>query len=46
MHAFDFTPGSKDSAMLLTLPPGNYSAQVSGVNSTTGNGMIEVYEVP
>ncbi len=46
VHAFDFTPGSKDSAMLLTLPPGNYSAQVSGVNSTTGNGMIEVYEVP
>jgi outer membrane protein assembly factor BamB len=38
--------GTQDSVMLLTLPVGSYSAQVSGVNSTTGVGMIEVYEVP
>ena len=43
---FDLSAGSMDSAMLVTLPTGNYSAMISGVNSTTGNGMIEVYEVP
>lgn len=44
--AFPLLNGSRDSAMLLTLPPGNYTAQVSGVNSTTGNALVEVYEVP
>jgi hypothetical protein len=37
---------SKDAAMLVTLPPGAYSAQVSGVNSTTGVGLVEVFVVP
>jgi hypothetical protein len=32
--------------MLVTLPPGNYTAQVSGANSTTGIALVEVYEVP
>ena len=30
----------------MTLPPGAYSAQLSGANSGTGIGLIEVYEVP
>jgi outer membrane protein assembly factor BamB len=39
--------GSKDSALIVTLPPGGpYSAQVSGVKSTTGKAIIEVYEIP
>jgi hypothetical protein len=32
--------------VLLTLPPGSYSAQVSGVGGTTGISLVEVYEVP
>ncbi len=44
--AFPFGPGvPKDSAMVVTLPPGNYTAQVSGVNNTAGTALIEVYEV-
>ena len=37
---------SKDAAMLVTLAPGVYTVQLSGVNSTTGVGLIELYEVP
>lgn len=44
--AFTLPSGSQDSVMLVTLPQGNYTAQLSGVNSTTGVGLIEVYEVP
>lgn len=41
----------KESAMLVTLPPGNYSAQASGndnqgTTSPTGNALIEIYEMP
>ena len=35
-----------DSAMLITLPPGSYTAKLSGFEGTTGIGLIEVYEVP
>ncbi len=44
--AFPLSTTSRDSAILVTLPPGGYSAQVSGVNSTTGVALVEVYEVP
>ena len=44
--AFAYTAGSKDSAILITLPPGIYSAQLSGANNGTGIGLVEVYEVP
>ncbi|MBL9201349.1 MAG: immunoglobulin domain-containing protein [Opitutaceae bacterium] len=37
---------TNDSAVIVTLPPGNYTAQVTGVNSTTGLALIEVYELP
>ena len=37
---------SKDSALLLTLSPGVYSATVTGVSSTTGIARLEFYEVP
>jgi len=39
-------PGSKDSEVLMTLPPGGYTAQVSSVSNTAGDVMIEVFEVP
>ena len=37
---------SKDAAILVTLAPGVYSAKASGVGSTTGVALIEVYEAP
>ena len=37
---------SKDATILVTLPPGVYSAKASGVGNTTGVALIEVYEVP
>ena len=43
--AFDWTRGSKDAALLVTLAPGLYTAQVSGKGTTTGIGLLEVYEV-
>ena len=35
-----------DSAMLMTLPPGSYTAQVSGFEGSTGIALVEIYEVP
>ena len=34
-----------ESAMIVTLPPGNYTAIVRGVNNTTGIGLVEVYDL-
>jgi hypothetical protein len=36
----------KESAILATLAPGNYTAIVRGVNDTTGIGLVEVYHMP
>lgn len=45
--AFQFPgPASQDAALLVELPPGSYTAQVSGIGSGTGVALIEVYEVP
>jgi len=38
-------PASQDSVLLVTLPNGNYTAQVSGLNSGTGLALVEIYEV-
>jgi hypothetical protein len=38
-------PSSNDSAILITLPPGAYTAQVSGASGDTGVALVEVYEV-
>ncbi|HVT94079.1 MAG TPA: hypothetical protein VHD76_14645 [Bryobacteraceae bacterium] len=43
--AFPFTPGSADSALVLSLPPGAYTAQVNGFNALTGIGLVEIYEL-
>jgi hypothetical protein len=37
---------SKDAALLVTLQHGVYSAQVSGVASTTGVGLVEIFLMP
>jgi len=44
--AFALAPTSADAALVVTLAPGVYSAQVSGVSNTSGVALIEVYEVP
>jgi hypothetical protein len=44
--AFALPANSRDAALLVTLQPGNYTAQVSGVGGTTGVALVEVYEVP
>ncbi len=40
------TAGSRDATVIITLPPGAYSAVVSGVGETTGEALVEVYELP
>jgi len=39
-------PSSADSAILVTLPPGNYTAQVVGADGNAGVALIEAYAVP
>jgi len=43
--AFQWGLGSADSAVLITLPPGNYTAGVAGASNDTGLALIELYEV-
>lgn len=42
--AFAFPEGSADSALLATLEPGDYTAQVTSVTSATGVALIELYD--
>ncbi|HUR59424.1 MAG TPA: Ig-like domain-containing protein, partial [Opitutaceae bacterium] len=44
--AFALPAGSRDAAILINLPPGIYTAQLTGSGTSTGVGLIEVYEVP
>ncbi len=37
---------SADSAQIVTLPPGDYTAEVSGITNDTGIALVEVYEIP
>lgn len=41
--AFPFDPGSLDSAMLVSLPPGVYTVKVSGRDEGTGVSLVEAY---
>lgn len=34
-----------ESAIIASLPPGNYTASLAGKNSGTGNGLVEVYDL-
>ncbi len=43
--AFPFANGSRDAAMIVMLPPGAYTVQLSGVGNATGVGIVEVYDV-
>ncbi|MGA2016517.1 MAG: S53 family peptidase [Opitutaceae bacterium] len=43
--AFALAAGSADSAMVLSLPPGAYTVQLSGPDGGSGVGLAEVYEL-
>ena len=43
--AFALPEGSKDAAFVVTLPPGAYTIQVSGVDGATGVTLVEIYVV-
>jgi len=44
LGAFALTSAS-DAALIATVPPGSYTAQLSGVGSATGVALIEIWEV-
>ena len=37
---------NRESAIMMTLPPGTYTAIVRGVNGTTGVALVEAYALP
>jgi hypothetical protein len=39
-------PNDSESAIIITRPPGNTTAILSGKNNTTGNALVEVYILP
>jgi uncharacterized repeat protein (TIGR03803 family) len=43
--AFPFAAGSADAAILTTLPPGAYTAVVSGAQGGTGVALAEIYDI-
>src|ERR1700683_2894321 len=43
--AFPLLAGSKDAAIVTSLAPGQYSAQVTGASGDSGTALLEVYEV-
>jgi hypothetical protein len=43
--AFSLPSGSLDSSVIVTLAPGAYSAQVSGVSGASGIALVEIYEI-
>jgi uncharacterized delta-60 repeat protein len=45
-YAFALTSANADSAVLVTLPPGSYTAQVTSVSGTAGPALCEIFEVP
>ena len=43
--AFALGDGSKDAALMLSLAPGAYTAQVSAASGNAGSTLLEIYEV-
>jgi uncharacterized delta-60 repeat protein len=45
--AFALAPGSKDAALIVTVTAGaSYTAQVRAPDGTTGEALVEIYELP
>jgi hypothetical protein len=43
--AYAVSSSSQDSFLLVTLNPGSYTAEITGVNNSTGIATVEIYEV-
>ena len=43
--AFALSSGAPDCAVMLTLPPGNYTATIRGINGTIGDVLAEIYDL-
>lgn len=43
---FALTNGSRDAALIATLPAGAYTAVLGGVGGTTGTALVEIYALP
>ncbi len=43
---FALAPGSADSAVVVNLTPGLYTAQATSFDAAGGTGLIEIYELP
>jgi hypothetical protein len=46
VSAFSLSSNSADSAVLTSLNPGVYTAELYGVGGSTGVALAEIYEVP
>ena len=46
VQAFPLPAGSADTALVLTLNPGPYTAAVTPLNGASGSALVEIYEVP
>jgi len=44
-YAFALPANSLDAAAIVRLPPGGYTVQATGVGGTTGNVLVEVYDM-
>lgn len=44
--AFALIDNSADAAMILSVDPGNYTVEISGVNATSGQALVELYVLP
>ena len=44
-YAFALPTDSRDAAAVVRLPPGGYTVQATGVGGTTGNVLVEVYDM-
>lgn len=44
--AFTLATDTEDAALLITVPPGAYTAELRGKADTTGVALLEIYEVP
>jgi hypothetical protein len=42
---FPLNPASADAALVITLAPGAYTAQITGVGGAEGNALVEIYDL-
>lgn len=43
--AFALAPGSKDAALVVSLPPGSYTVTVAATSGATGTALVELYDL-